>query len=358
MKNKNLVLISFDTKAGGISNMIGIHSLALVREGYTLSIILPKHSDAINSINNYINLNSQYKKLIKIYTFNIFDKLLLKIGFCKRINKIINRTDACFVHNAKLISLIKNKYKKPVFAVNHTAKSSQLKFYNKADLIYAVNKKIISELINFGVDKNKCIYCPNVLVEMPNIKPKNISKKNIIIGALGRMVEKKGFYDYIDALKILKKKGFNFKAILAGDGFLYKDLRKYASDLPELEFPGWVKNKKDFFNKIDVFCQPSHFEPFGLTVIEAMSYGKPVISTKCDGPIEIINNDKKNGVLVAINNPEEITEAIINLITNSDLYRNMCNLSAERIRGYYSISNLQKNLSDSINNYFNIPHEK
>ena len=108
MKNKNLVLISFDTKAGGISNMIGIHSLALVREGYTLSIILPKYSDAINSINNYINLNSQYKKLIQIYTFNIFDKLLLKIGFCKRITKIINKTDACFVHNAKLISLIKN----------------------------------------------------------------------------------------------------------------------------------------------------------------------------------------------------------------------------------------------------------
>jgi len=57
MKNKHLVLISFDTKAGGISNMIGIHSLALVREGYSLSIILPKFSDAINSIDNYVKLD-------------------------------------------------------------------------------------------------------------------------------------------------------------------------------------------------------------------------------------------------------------------------------------------------------------
>ena len=53
-----------------------------------------------------------------------------------------------------------------------------------------------------------------------------MNKNKIIIGALGRMVEKKGFYDYIDALKILKKKGFNFQAILAGDGILYKDLVK------------------------------------------------------------------------------------------------------------------------------------
>tara|TARA_B000000475_G_scaffold171967_1_gene138339 strand:+ start:74 stop:1150 length:1077 start_codon:yes stop_codon:yes gene_type:complete len=358
MKNKHLVLISFDTKAGGISNMIGIHSLALVREGYSLSIILPKFSDAINSIDNYVKLDVQYKNFISIQTFNAFDKILLKLGLCKWINKIINNADACFVHNAKLISLIKNNFKKPVFAVNHTAKFSQLKFYNKADLIYAVNKKIISELINFGIDRKKCIYCPNVLVEMPYIKPKNINKKNIVIGALGRMVEKKGFYDYIDALKVLKKKGFSFKAILAGDGVLYKDLKKYALDLPELEFPGWIKNKQDFFNKIDIFCQPSHFEPFGLTVIEAMSYGKPVISTKCDGPIEIIDINKKNGILVSINNPIEITEAIINLITNSDLYINMCNVSAKHIHKFYSISNLQNNLNNSINNYFNVLHEK
>ena len=40
MKNKHLVIISSDINAGGISNMLGIHALALVREGYKLSIIL------------------------------------------------------------------------------------------------------------------------------------------------------------------------------------------------------------------------------------------------------------------------------------------------------------------------------
>ena len=338
--------------------MLGIHALALVREGYKLSIILPNNSDAISSVNHYIQDNIEYNKLINIYKLNIFDRFFIKLGLSKWVNLILRSADACFVHNAKLIPLIKSISLKPLFAVNHTAKSRQIKFYKKADLIFSVNKNIILELVNSGIDKNKCIYCPNVLVNLPNINPKLINKNNIVIGALGRMVEKKGFYDYIDALKILKKKGFNFKAILAGDGILYKDLVKYAEDIPELEFSGWIKNKQEFFNKIDIFCQPSHFEPFGLTIIEAMSYGKAVISTKCDGPIEILNTNKKNGILVSRKKPSEMTDAIISLIKDSNLHKDICNKATEHIHKYYSINNLQNNLVSSMNNYFQLLHEK
>ena len=358
MKNKHLVLISFDTKAGGISNMIGIHALALAREGYKLSIILPKFSDAINSIDNAFIDNKEYNNYVNIYKYNSFDKIFLKLGFSIWIKKILNNSDACFVHNAKLIPIIKKNSRKPVFAVNHTSKHSQMKYYKNADLIYTVNKTIISDLINFGIDKNRCIYCPNVLLKLPNIDLKDVNKNNIIIGALGRMVEKKGFYDFIDALKILKERGYNFKAILAGDGLLFKELQKYAEGIPELEFPGWILDKKDFFNKIDIFCQPSHFEPFGLTVIEAMSYGKPVISTDCDGPEEIINDNMKNGILVSKNKPLEMADAIIELIKNSHLHKSMCNLAYSHIRKFYSLSNLQNNLNSSITNYFKSLHEK
>lgn len=357
MKNNHLALISFDSKPGGISNMIAIHALALVREGYKLSIILPAFSDAVSSVNKAVNIK-EYYNYINIYKFNTLDKYLLKLGCSIWIKKILNEADACFVHNAKLISIIKKNSQKPVFAVNHTSKFSQLKYYKKADLIYSVNKNIISDLVDFGIDKNRCIYCPNVLLKLPNVKFKDIDKNNIVIGALGRMVEKKGFYDFIDALKIIKKKGYNFKAILAGDGLLYQELKKYAEGMPELDFPGWIIDKQEFFNNIDIFCQPSHFEPFGLTVIEAMSYGKPVISTNCDGPVEIINDNMKNGILVEKKNPLEIADAIILLITNSDLHKNMCNLAFKHIHKFYSISNLQNNLTDSITNYFKLLQEK
>ena len=50
MKNNNLVLISTDIEPGGISTMIGIHTAALVKEGYKVTVILHKDSEAINSI--------------------------------------------------------------------------------------------------------------------------------------------------------------------------------------------------------------------------------------------------------------------------------------------------------------------
>ena len=114
--------------------MLGIHALALVREGYKLSIILPNNSDAIRSVNHYIQDNIEYNKLINIYKLNIFDRFFIKLGLSKWVNLILRSADACFVHNAKLIPLIKSISLKPLFAVNHTAKSRQIKFYKKADL--------------------------------------------------------------------------------------------------------------------------------------------------------------------------------------------------------------------------------
>ena len=358
MKNKHLALISSDKKPGGISNMIGIHSAALLNEGYKLSVILPNNSDSINSIENCIKDIKIKNYDITIYKFDWLDNILLKLAHSQWISKILNKVDACFVHNARLIPTIKKKSLIPVFAVNHTAKLSQLKYYNQANIIFSVNKNINTQLINSGVSKNKCVYCPNVLLSLPDLSKDQKPNKNIVIGALGRMVEKKGFFDFIDALKILKKKGFSFKAVLAGHGELYEKLKHASQDLPELDFPGWISDKKTFFDKIDIFCQPSHFEPFGLTVIEAMANAKPVISTNCDGPIEIINNDGKNGLLVPQKNPEKMAKAIIELIQNPEIQKNMSVAARKHIKKYYSLASLQNILDININNYFQSEHDK
>ena len=357
MKYEKLVLISSDRKPGGISAMIGIHTAALIKEGYKVNVILSKHSDAINSIASCTNLISNKDNLLSVYQYNWLDFILLKFGLCRWIKNVLNNADISFVHNAKLIAILKKNTLKPVFAVNHTAKTSQLKYFKKADMIFSVNNNINNQLIDLGVSKSKCVYCPNVLIDLPDFKIVNISEKTIVIGALGRMVDKKGFFDFIDALRIIKNKGIGFKAILAGNGELYDKLRIAAKDLKELEFPGWVKDKKNFYNKIDIFCQPSHFEPFGLTVIEAMAYAKPVISTNCDGPSEIIN-ENKNGFLVAKNDPKEMAETIIKLINNSETHRKISLSARNHIENFYSIKQLQKVLSDNISDYFKLEHEK
>ena len=59
----------------------------------------------------------------------------------------------------------------------------------------------------------------------------------------------------------------------------------------EVEFVGWIKNKREFFDSIDIFCLPSKNEPFGIVLLEAMKYRKPIISTKADGPLEILRDE-------------------------------------------------------------------
>lgn len=337
--------------------MIGIHTAALLNEGYTLSVFVPIKSDAINSINNCIKTLKNKNNNITIYKFSWVDNILLKYGRSKWILNIFDKIDACFVHNAHLIPIIKKNTFIPVFAVNHTAKVSQLKYYNEADLVFSVNKMINKQLENYGVSKNKCVYCPNVLLNLPRLNKSYKPNKKVVIGALGRMVDKKGFFDFIDALKILKNKGFSFKAILAGNGELYDQLKLASKDLPELIFPGWITDKKDFFNEIDIFCQPSHFEPFGLTVIEAMANAKPIISSDCDGPIEIIN-DKENGFLVPKRNPDKIAKVIIRLIQNPEIHKNISISARKHIRTHYCLSNLQNILDKNINAFFQSIHEK
>lgn len=75
---------------------------------------------------------------------------------------------------------------------------------------------------------------------------------------------------------------------------------------------GWVDGvkKKDLFCSSDVFIHPSHFESFGISILEAMSYGLPVITTLIGG-IPDFFEDGKNGVAVSPGNIDEIYEAIL-----------------------------------------------
>ena len=60
-----------------------------------------------------------------------------------------------------------------------------------------------------------------------------------------------------------------------------------------------MKDKKEFYDEIDIFLLPSIRETFGLVILEAMQYGKPIISSDCNGPHEIITSNK-DGILVPI----------------------------------------------------------
>jgi glycosyltransferase involved in cell wall biosynthesis len=95
------------------------------------------------------------------------------------------------------------------------------------------------------------------------------------------------------------------------------------TDLREkVVFLGFQENVFKSLRKMDLFVLPSRTEGFGIALVEAMATGIPVIATSVGGIPEIVD-DNINGILVPPGQPSDLAEAIITLLSNSDLAKKM-----------------------------------
>jgi glycosyltransferase involved in cell wall biosynthesis len=181
----------------------------------------------------------------------------------------------------------------------------------------------------------------------PDIKS-NKSSDVLRIGFLSYFVEMKGINFLLPAIKELKKTGFPFILNFAGDGPLKNEMISFVekNSLSEnVKFHGLIKNEeKDlFFRNLDVFILPSiskGMETDGLPVVlmEAVSYGLPVISTNISGIPEICINDY-NGYLIEQKSVDEIVNAIIKFSSDSSKWSLFSRNSLEISRQYNITTN-------------------
>ena len=114
-----------------------------------------------------------------------------------------------------------------------------------------------------------------------------------------------------------------------------------------VRFLGHVKldDLISYYQRAEVFVLPSKQEGLGIVVLEAMACGTPVISTKCGGPEEIII-DGVNGYLVPNNNdPQVLSEKIIELLENKLLLQKMGENARKYVEAKYSVEIIGKKLA-------------
>ncbi|MEZ5691605.1 MAG: glycosyltransferase family 4 protein [Rickettsiales bacterium] len=189
--------------------------------------------------------------------------------------------------------------------------------YNEADGVFTTTRDLINTLVAQGIDENIIFHIPNMIkcLELPHRSERNNPP---VIGTVGRFVAKKGFDIYIESLKILKERSVEFKAVLGGSGEEEMSLKGMADRAgldDELEFIGWVKDKKDFYNNIDIFCLPSLHEPFGIVLLEAFNYGVPVVATDSEGPRDIITAGT-DALIVEKGSAEQLADSVEILIND------------------------------------------
>ena len=204
----------------------------------------------------------------------------------------------------------------------------------------------------FGVD-----------IEKFNVKEKK-EKEEFIIGNVKTLEPKYGIEYAILAVKKLKEKlvkdneeklANSIKLYIYGEGKLRGELEKLirVNNLQETAFlKGRIPNDEVpiALNNMDVFCITSNSESFGVSVVEAMACEVPVIATKVDGFMEVME-DGKTGILVEKKNVEEITQALEKLLKNSLDRKEYGKNGRERVIKYY---NWKNNVETMENIYINI----
>ena len=180
---------------------------------------------------------------------------------------------------AKTHNLVDPKYYKNIDKIVVTTEAQRLHLENKG-----VNSGIIKKIPNFSNVKSGVLR-----------KPYSIDDGLLRVTSLGRFVRKKGFDTLLQAFALINQSDeFNVKLIIGGDGPERKALNQLVIELDifaKVEFRGWVEDVAEFLKGSDLFVLPSKDEPFGIVILEAMASGIPIVTTKTQGPMEILDEN-------------------------------------------------------------------
>lgn len=132
----------------------------------------------------------------------------------------------------------------------------------------------------------------NQTESLPRVLPKN---RAIVLGCAGRLVSVKCLGVLVLSIYELQQQGFDVIAKIAGVGGeaknLYALIKKYHLE-ERVQLLGLVNDMSCFYQDIDIYVSTSIHESFGLTVLEAASYGIPVIAANVDGLPEVIEHNQ------------------------------------------------------------------
>jgi D-inositol-3-phosphate glycosyltransferase len=176
-----------------------------------------------------------------------------------------------------------------------------------------------------------------------------LDKEEKIILQLGRMVPRKGIDNVIRSLALTNQDGLKVRLVIVGgepalpgmeENDELKRLRKLAADLNVSEQVTFAGRKdrselRHYYAAADIFITTPWYEPFGITPLEAMACGTPVIGANVGG-IKYSVIDGKTGMLVPPNSPRLLSDRIKLLLGNGRLIRNMGDRAKQHVTEHFT----------------------
>lgn len=370
---KNILILTNSLNGGGAEKVLrdllryidkskyNVDIALINKEGIYLEEIENKH-DVKEIVKNYSDIDGNL--FIRMY------KLLrrkLKLYLISSNNKIIDKIipdkydiEIAFLEgfSTKIISKRKNLAKKIAWVHIDLKKHRTLtrkcefKAYNKMDKIICVSNDSANSFKDLYPDfshKVEVIYNPidvNKVKELSKVSENEILKKNGLVNfiTIGRLSYQKGYDILLKVHKELIQEGIDHNIYILGEGKEREYLEKYIKSETldnTVKLLGFKKNPYPYIVSADVFVCSSRYEGFSLALAECLLLGKPIISTECAGPKELLNNGEY-GVLVKAENIEGLKNAMKEMILDKKMREFYTNKSLERSK----IFNINKTINE------------
>jgi glycosyltransferase involved in cell wall biosynthesis len=147
------------------------------------------------------------------------------------------------------------------------------------------------------------------------------TRDDLLVGTVGRLMEpKKGLVIFLAAARLLARDFPRVRFAVVGDGPAREALEARAARegvSHRTVFAGLRRDVPDVMRALDLFVQPSKWEGFGITLLEAMAVGTPVVASRVGGVPEVVV-DGETGILVPPGEPEPLAEACAALLRNRE----------------------------------------
>lgn len=333
------------------------------QERYVLQLSkkLSKHGDQVEVFTtNHLALpRFEFIEKISVHRFNMISAPLnnpISIDFLNAFNKM-KSFDVIHIHNEhSFVSFMTCLYnivlKKPIVLTCH----GQLKFgssfkdlfeklysntigrfiFNSATKIIALSEDDKNYIAGFGINDDKILILPNAIdvdylekcvsnSEIYNeLRSKFVDKKLVLY--VGRIIPRKGIEYLIKSIGIVAKKNKNVLFVLIGDGEYKKTAEQLCEETGVSDHVLFLSGLSDeslfsYYKLSDIFILPSLSEGLPTTILEAMYFNTPVISTDIPG---IRSHFKDMALLIPPKNEYELAEKIIKLFEENELASTLC----------------------------------
>jgi len=197
-----------------------------------------------------------------------------------------------------------------------------------AQTIFVLSPEFKDKLIEWG-------YRGDIIVETTMIDDRLIENfsfeenfkrkertKSIKILFLARLEREKGIFEMVEAFEKLSKEIRNIELTIAGDGKDFKEIQQMVKNQNNIHLVGEVEGEKkiQLFQESDIYSLPSYSEGLPISVLEAICFGMPVVTTNVGGLKYFFQNGKM-GKLIEPKDVGQLKDALKQLLSDKNLMK-------------------------------------